>query len=113
MGIMSRLNPNAVQGTAPARVRDAIGRVLEVGDEVLIVNTSQLMRVATISPILAPGAPPSAMLLVLVAKAQLGVPRDTALENVYFLRHQAEIGDNAIQEPPAGTGADEAEGAPV
>jgi hypothetical protein len=105
MGSASQLNPNILHGTAPARVRDAVGRVLEVGDEVLLVVPSQTLRVASISPILHPGAPPNAMLLVLVAKASLGVPRDTSVQGLYFLRHQAEIGDQAI----AGAGEQKAE----
>lgn len=81
----------------PARVRDAAGKVLELGDEVLVVMPSCLMRVASIKPILAPGAPPNLMELVLVTRLAMGVPRDQGIENLYQLRHQAEIGDGAIE----------------
>src|SRR6266851_1237164 len=96
MGIASRLNPTAAVGTAPARVRDASNRVLEVGDEILVLTPKQIMRVASITPIMHPGAPPNMMLLTLVTKLAIAVPRDTGVEDLYFLRHQAEIGDKAI-----------------
>ncbi len=105
MGHASRLNPTAQLGQRPARVRDASGKVLEVGDEVLCITPKQLLRVAEIKPLMDPGAPAGVMVLVLVCKLQIAVPRDQAIEDVYVLRHQAEIGDGAIPteapEPPA------------
>lgn len=82
----------------PAQLRDALGRVIEIGDEVLAVMPSCMLRVASVKPVLHPGAPPNLMELVMVMKLSVMVPRDTAMPNVYFLRHQAEIGDQAI--PP-------------
>jgi hypothetical protein len=107
-------NPTALQfkpaggGAAPSRVRDASGKILELGDEILVVMPSCLMRVASIKPILHPGAPPNLMELVLVTRLQMAVPRDQGVENLYMLRHQADIGDGAIEtsspdgEPPVG-----------
>src|ERR1700682_483693 len=108
MGHASRLNPNAHLGQAPARVRDAVGKVLEVGDEVLIVNPAQPMRVAEITPLMDPGAPAGMMVLVLVCKLQIAAPRDQAIDHLYVLRHQAEIGDGAIPEAPREDPRDEA-----
>lgn len=114
-------NPTALQfrpaggGAAPARVRDASGKVLEIGDEVLVVMPTSLMRVASIKPVLHPGAPPNLMKLVLVTRMALAAPRDSAVENLYFLRHQAEIGDGAIEteapqvDPPPGDDSGPAE----
>lgn len=104
MGFGSRSNPTAQHhAAAPARVRDAAGKVLEIGDEVLVVLSKSLMRVAEIKPLLAPGSPPNAMLVTLVTRMAIAVPRDTGVEDLYVVRHQAEIGDNAIPpaEPPA------------
>src|SRR5258708_2232687 len=99
MGFGSRTNPTAQHHqAAPARVRDAAGKVLEVGDEVLVILNKSLMRVAAITPLLQAGAPPDAMILTLVTRVAIGVPRDTAVEDLYFVRHQAEIGDKAIPE---------------
>lgn len=96
MGHAARRNPTTQLGHAPARVRDGSGKVLEVGDEVLVLSHKTLMRVAEIKPLLDPGAPPNAMIVVMVCQLQIAVPRDTGIEEVYVLRHQAEIGDKAI-----------------
>lgn len=103
-------NPTALQfhpaggGAAPSRVRDAVGKVLEIGDEVVVVMPSCLMRVASAKPILHPGAPPNLMELVLVTRLAMAVPRDTGVENLYRLRSQKEVGDGAIEteSPDAG-----------
>ena len=121
MGKDARNNPTALQfaprdGQAPpGRVRDAVGRVLEVGDEVLVVMPTCLMRVASVKPILHPGAPPNLMELVLVTRMAMAAPRDQGIESLYFLRHQAEVGDGAIPtespdaEPPLGDASGPAE----
>src|ERR1019366_4169370 len=77
----------------PPRVRDAKGKVLEIGDEVLVVSPITEYRVAGIRPILAPGAPPSAMEVILVTKLHLVAARDSAIESLYQLRHAAEMND--------------------
>ena len=116
MGSEARRNPIAGKfggptGAAP-QVRDAVGRVLEVGDEVLVVMPSCLMRVASMKPILHPGAPPNLMELVLVTRLAMAAPRDTGVENLYRLRHQAEIGDGAIPQVPDGPEAESPDGEP-
>ena len=100
MGIESRHNPNVHLAQGPARVRDAIGKVLEVGDEILALTSKVVMRIASISPMMDPKAPPGAMLVTMVSRVVMVVPRDQGVEDLYFLRHQAEIGDGAI--PGAG-----------
>lgn len=104
--------------TAPAQVRDAVGRVLEIGDEVLVTVPKFPMRVAACTPILeGPGVPPGLMQLTLVCRLAIAIPRDTRGEDLYFLRHQAEIGDGALKldqpvdagDGAAGGGADEAQ----
>jgi hypothetical protein len=100
MGIQSRRNPNVNLASAPARVRDAVGRVLELGDEVVVILDKALMRVAEIRPMLEANAPPGAMMITLVSRVVVVAPRDQGIENLYRLRHQAEIGDGAI--PGAG-----------
>lgn len=95
MGRDSQLNPTARQlASAAARVRDHLGRVLEIGDEVLIVSPAQLYRVASIRPVLDPGAPPNQMQVLLVTQLQLAIPRDSGVANLYVTRHQAEIKDS-------------------
>lgn len=103
-----KINPRAIGAQAlPARARDSVGRVLEPGDEVLVVAPTAVYRVAKIEPILHPGAPPNLMQVVLVTRLLLACARDGAIEDLYFLRHQAQIGDKAIEgaeqpaEPPA------------
>jgi len=109
MGILERLNPKAQHfASAPAQVRDAVGHVLQLGDEVLVIIPKMLLRVAEIKPLLDPGAPPNTMLVTLVTRMAVACPRDRGIEDLYFLRHQAEIGDRAInldqeaeaQDPP-------------
>jgi len=109
MGIMQRLNPKAqVMAAAPAHVRDAVGKILEVGDEVVIIAPKCLLRVAEIKPLLDPGAPPHTMMLVLVTRLAIAVPRNQGIEDLYVLRHQAEIpGTPAIPEDEAPPNGDE------
>ena len=104
MGRDSHLNPTARQmASAAARVRDHLGRVLEIGDEVLIVSPQQMYRVASITPVLDPGAPPNTMQMLLVTQVQVGVPRDAGVQNLYFLRHQADIPNSFDFQGEAGT----------
>ena len=105
MGILERMNPRHTLGAPPARVRDAVGRVLELGDEVVVVTPKQIMRVAEIRPMLEPGAPKDALMVTLVTRMIIVVPRDQGVEDLYFLRHQAEIGDQAIKTTPEGEDA--------
>lgn len=98
MGIASRQNPNVHLASAPARIRDAVGRVLEVGDECLVLTSKMIVRVAEIKPLMDPGAPAGVMVMTLVTRIQVAGPRDGALEDCYLLRHQADIGDHAIPE---------------
>ena len=58
-----------------------------------LIHDASLMRVAEIRPILHPGAPPHTVALVLVTRMQLAAPQGSNIEGLYFLRHQAEIGD--------------------
>ncbi len=101
MGVMEKLNPRSQRNAATAmpQVRDAVGKILEIGDEVLIVNPSCLFRVGEITPVMDPGAPPNTMLVTLVTRLALVAQRDHGVEHLYVLRHQAEIGDGAIKLP--------------
>jgi hypothetical protein len=103
MGIQSRRNPNVALAQAPARMRDAVGKVLEVGDECVLLTNKMIVRVGEIKPLMDPGAPAGMMVMTLVTRINVVGPRDGGLEDCYFLRHQADIGDNAIagagQEP--------------
>lgn len=95
---MERLNPNHLIQTAPPRVRDAANRILEIGDECIVITPKTLMRVASITPVIErPGVPPGMMQVVLVTRLAILVPRDSGVEDLYFTRHQAEIGDGAIK----------------
>lgn len=89
-------------GPQTPRLRDALGRILELGDEVLLAMPTVIMRVAAVRPILHPGAPPNTVAVTLVCKVEVAGTHDTGIENCYRLRHQAEIGDGAITgpEPP-------------
>jgi hypothetical protein len=120
VGIQERfkklINGGAVAGTlvrpvnfAPPTVRDAINRVLEVGDEVLSVQPNHHLRVASIRPVTSPGAPPNLVELVLVSKVTVAVPSNASVDGLYLLRHQAEIGDGFLKT----IGAEPAEAAPV
>jgi hypothetical protein len=112
MGIASRQNPTVGLATAPARVRDAVGKVLELGDEAVILTNKMIVRVAGITPLLDPGAPAGVMVLTLVSRIQMACPRDGAVEDLYVLRHQADIGDHAIPtpQPPERASDDRVEG---
>lgn len=97
------LNPFARKPSPPpAQVRDAAGHVLAVGDEILLVTPSVLVRVASIMPVLAPGAPPNTMELVMVARVGLGIPRDSGVEHLYRTRTAEEIKDGLFTEAPDG-----------
>lgn len=109
MGIASRQNPNVGLASAPARIRDAVGRVLEVGDEVLAITNKMILRVAEIKPLLDPSAPAGVMVMTLVTRIQMACPRDQAVEDFYRLRHQSEIGDQAILPAGAAGAAEPAE----
>lgn len=108
MGRLERLNPfHRVGDPPPPRVRDAVNKVLEIGDEVVVITPKWLMRVAEIKPLLDPGAPPNAMSVVLVTRVMLVAPRDGRIEDLYVTRHQAEIGDHAISLTPESQGPKE------
>lgn len=80
-------------GPQAARLRDASGRVLEIGDEILVLSPKTIMRVAAITPVLHPGAPKGTVQLTLVTRLAIAAPSDSGIEDLYFLRHAAEIGD--------------------
>jgi hypothetical protein len=59
MGTLSRLNPNAADFTGPPQTREARGRVLQEGDEIILALPGPVyFRVAQITPVLDPAAPP-------------------------------------------------------
>lgn len=84
MGKESRLNPTSTLGT-PASTRDARGRLLQEGDEVLLHIPGPIyFRVARVAPSLDPKAPPNAIHLTLTARADFVAIRDQA--NLEFIR---------------------------
>lgn len=59
MGDVARLNPQSREYTGPAVVKEARGRVLQEGDEIILSLPSPIyFRVAKITPVLDPTAPP-------------------------------------------------------
>lgn len=109
MGAASRLNPFArdSQVVGPPIVRDTLGRPLDVGDQVVITQTGLPGRVATITPMVHPGAPPNFMQVRIVVVIDAAVPRGAALEQVYRTATAAELGvkkpegEGAPPPPPA------------
>ncbi len=102
MGAGSRLNPFArdSQVAGPPQVRDHLGRVVGVGDMLLVSRPGGLVRVAQVTPLLHPGAPPNMMAVRLVGVIDLVVPRDSALEDVYRVAEAKEL------QGPASVGGD-------
>ena len=59
MGVAARTNPQSSEFTGPSVVLEARGRVLQEGDEILLSIAGPIyFRVAQITPILDPAAPP-------------------------------------------------------
>lgn len=106
MGSMSRLNPfsrDAINPPAP-EVRDHLGKILGVGDQVLINKNGLLARVAQITPVLDPGAPPNLMRVRLLAVIDVALPRQAALEDVYRTTPAAELTPVGPATPPDSNG---------
>lgn len=103
MGIESRLNPYGrdSQVVGPPIVRDQTGKALEIGDQVLVLKTGVLARVAQITPLLHPGAPPNMMMVRLVTVIDVAVPRNAALDDVFRVTTALEMG--GVQ-PPGNSG---------
>jgi len=82
----------------PVTVRDQLGRVLELGDEVLTVQPNTHLRVAQIARIPPkPGMPPDVVEMVLVARVLVAVPNGASIDSLYFLRHASEIKDGFLK----------------
>lgn len=93
MGWNSRIKNNitaAISNQSPV-VRDLPGRVLEVGDEVILSAPLHTYRVSKVEPVRAPGAPANLMHLQLVSVIDLPAPRDQPMEGVIRVRTAAEI----------------------
>lgn len=90
----------------PAILKDALGKPLSEGDELMLVVNKTFMRVAALHrTLLAPGTPPNTMTLVLQTEVRLVVPCGAQIAECYLMRHQAEIGDGIIHDATQGEGA--------
>jgi len=100
-----KANPLA-HGTAVRMVpnaRDAYGRVLAPGDEVIVPKLmAPRFRVQEIAPELAPGAPPNLVRITLGAMIVLHVPADQAVGEFIRVQTAAEqgIGPTAPAQAP-------------
>ena len=86
------------------RARDAYGRVLELGDEVIVPKLmAPRFRVQEIVPELAPGAPPNLVRITLGALIVLHAPADQPVGEFLRVRTAAEQGiappDQQPEEP--------------
>jgi hypothetical protein len=103
-----KFNPHArgnVLGQLPLRVRDAYGRILTIGDEVILSKPVMThFRIQDVAPILDPGMPPNHVRVMLGALLVLAVPADGAIGEVIRVRTADEQGITpAAQAGEAGT----------
>lgn len=110
MGRESRLNPFARHATAidtsEPVVRDSHGRVLQVGDEILLAsNAPTLYRVHSVERHSAPGLPPNLMLVRLITTIELLTPRDQPTQEILRVATAEELTEKAgveLTDTPAG-----------
>lgn len=99
-----RFNPNARGGL---RLRDQLGRDLQVGDEVQVpALVSPRYRVVDVTPALEPGAPDGAIRVVLVAQVALYVDGRQPAEQLLRVRTAAEIAAPGAAPPAAALASD-------
>ena len=88
------------------RTRDAFGRELMPGDEVIVpAMTAPRFRLSTITPELDPSAPPNTLRLILTAQMVVPVQNNAPVPGLVRVRTNAEIAkvEQRAQEP-AGDG---------
>lgn len=96
-------------------VRDSLGRVLEVGDEVVVIANAANYRVARIERVEDPGAPPNLMRIKLINVTEVIITCDGALDSIMRVRTASEMGvpqqpaqaQEAQEPPPAPSGREE------
>lgn len=86
MGHESRLNPfskpSPLINTAAPVVRDGRGRILQVGDEIVVPGAPALFRVRSIERCAEAGVPDSFMDVLLVGTLKIRTPRDTPTQEL-------------------------------
>jgi hypothetical protein len=88
-------NPRAfgTQVKALPRTRDAYGRVLEPGDEIIVPKLSPVrFLVRDVAPEMRMGFPPNLVRIALVATVEFHAPADTAVVDLIRIRTAAEQG---------------------
>jgi hypothetical protein len=80
------LNPFARHATtidtAAPCVRDGRGRVLQIGDEIIVPGAPALYYVNKIERVVDPGLPPNLMDVLLVGTMRVRVPRDMPAQEI-------------------------------
>lgn len=86
MGHEARNNPLSIESKLQPFVRDARGRILAEGDEVLLDTGGHPIyyRVVSITPVLDPKAPPNLMRIEVAATTAWNAIRET--QNMEFIR---------------------------
>jgi len=98
----------------PLEAHDSQGRVLGVGDEIVMLQPGFLFRIARVEPFTAPGAPPNLMKITLVSSTDLVVPRGASIDGILRTARYAELkpadaaehGEQGKPEPGSGVPVD-------
>lgn len=108
MGIDARHNPQAKDYTGTSGTLDARGRILQEGDEVILAIAGPIyFRVASIVPVLDPGAPPGLLHVHLGCITTFTAKRDAVNREFIRVRTAEEAGPSVFklldaQPAPAG-----------
>jgi hypothetical protein len=79
-------------GAPLVQVRDDKGRVLQEGDEVVLMQPGSCYRVAMVQPVVDPRAPKGLVKLVLVARAEIVCQANQQIEGCIRVRTAEELG---------------------
>jgi hypothetical protein len=92
MGEQKRRSLLGLGATPLAQVRDDKGRVLQEGDEVVLMQPGGCYRVAMIQPVVDPRAPKGLVKLTLVARLEIVCPANGPIEGCIRVRTAEELG---------------------
>lgn len=97
MGNEARLNPQSTEYAGPPVVLDARGRALQEGDEIILAVAGPLyFRVAGITPVLDPTAPPGLVQVHVGAMLTFGVKRGAVNREFVRIRTAEEAGPTSF-----------------
>lgn len=97
MGHDARQNPGSAEYTGPPETRDARGRVLQEGDEIILAVPGPIyFRVAQITPVLDPAAPPGLLQVHVGAMLTFGAKRGAINREFVRVRSAEEAGPSSF-----------------